>query len=62
MKSNEAIGICDGVEAKRVKCEKLKIFCFSKISEGWPSGLRRRSCPPEAGPPLAEKPVMVRVV
>jgi putative endonuclease len=28
-----------------------------KIMEGWPSGLRRRSCPPEAGPPWAEKPL-----
>jgi hypothetical protein len=31
------------------------------VAEGWPSGLRRRSCPPEAGPPLAEKPVRVVV-
>jgi len=74
---------------KRVRCEKLKVFCEarfvkiglvfglarsyqlqayfdsilrSKIMEGWPSGLRRRSCPPEAGPPLAEKPVRLVVV
>jgi hypothetical protein len=31
-------------------------------AEGWPSGLRRRSCPPEVGPPLAEKPAKVVVV
>ena len=27
------------------------------IVEAWQSGLMRRSCPPEADPPLAEKPL-----